>query len=318
METLTWKVSVRRPLRAGAVRLTLCIWAVLFFWLIPLPRTLTAEPFRFASYNLENYLRMKRRGGGENAPKPDKEIEALISIIRAARPDILGVCELGDEEMFEDLGRRLEAVGLKFKDTEYVGDSPGDRHLALFSRFPIASRQSMPDVPYELDGTRQKMRRGMLDVTVKVEEDYFLRLIGVHLKSKRPVPEGQALVRRHEAHLLRKRIDRVLKADPDTNLLVYGDLNDTKNEPTIQEIIGVRNSPRYMMDIWLSDNRGERWTYYWKYADIYSRVDYVFVSRALKSEVVFSKCYIARPSNWNKASDHCLIVATIDPERRRR
>ena len=219
--------------------------------------------------------------------------------------------------MFEDFRRRLETAGLGFKDSEYLGDSPGERHLALFSRFPITSRQSLPDVPYELGGTRQKMRRGMLDVTVRVNKDYLLRLIGVHLKSKRPIPEGQALVRRHEVQLLRERIDRVLKTDPDTNLLVYGDLNDTKNEPTIQEVIGVRGSPRYMMDIWFSDDRGERWTYYWKYADVYSRVDYVFVSRALKPEVVFGKCYIARPPYWSKASDHCMIVATINPERQR-
>ena len=261
---------------------------------------------------------MARRGEGENAPKPQREIDALISIIRAGKPDILGVCELGDREMFEDFSRRLEAAGLVFMDAEFLGDSPGDRHLALFSRFPIASRQSLPDVAYELGGTRQKMRRGMLDVTVKVTEDYHLRLIGVHLKSKRPIPEGQALVRRHEVQLLRRRIDQILKEDPDTNLLVYGDLNDTKNEPTIQEVIGVRNSPGYMMDIWFSDDRGERWTYYWKYADVYSRVDYVFVSRALKPEVLFRKCYIARPPNWSEASDHCMIVATINPGRRRR
>ncbi len=299
------------------LRSLFCVLGIFVCWQISLPQVLQAEAFKFASYNLENYLRMSRRGQGENAPKPGREIEALISIIREGRPDILGVCELGDRASFQDFKRRLEAAGLGFKDAEYVGDSPGDRHLALFSRFPIASRQSLPDVPYELDGTRQKMRRGMLDVTVKVEGDYFLRLVGVHLKSKRPVPEGQALVRRHEAQLLRKRIDRILKADPDTNLLVYGDLNDTKNEPTIREIIGVRNSPRYMTDIWISDDRGERWTYYWKYADIYSRLDYVFVSRSLKPEVVFSKCYIARPPNWNDASDHCMIVATIDPERRK-
>jgi endonuclease/exonuclease/phosphatase family metal-dependent hydrolase len=292
-----------------------CVGTVFVFWLTSLPQVLEAEAIRIASYNLENYLLMNRGGSSAPAPKPEKEIKTLIGIIRAAGPDILGVCELGDRAMFTDFKRRLDAAGLGFKDAEYLEKSPGDRHLALFSRFPIVKRQSVPDVPYELGGTRQKMRRGMLDVTVKVRDDYRLRLIGAHLKSKRPVPEGEALVRRHEARLLRKRIEGILKGDRTTNLLVYGDLNDTKNEPSIQEIMGARGAPDHMWDIWLHDDRGERWTYYWKYADVYSRVDYMFVSRALKPEVVFDECYVARPRSWYEASDHCMIVATIDPER---
>ena len=36
--------------------------------------------------------------------------------------------------------------------------------------------------------------------------------------------------------------------------------------------------PNYMMDLWLRDSRGEHWTYYWKTADEYSRIDYLLVS----------------------------------------
>jgi len=279
--------------------------------------SMRAGEVRFAAYNVENYLRMDRSEGGKNAPKPEDEIAALVGIIRDNDPDILGVCEVGDRSMFEDLSSRLNEAGLHYRYTEYLEDNYNPRHLALFSRYPITARNSSADVPFVLNGTRQKVRRGFLDATVRLREGYEVRFIGVHLKSKRPVPEGEALVRRHEAQLLRERIDQVFDADLESRILVYGDVNDSKNEPAVHEIAGRRGSDRYMADLWLADDRGERWTYYWKSADLYSRIDYIFVSPVLRPDIAMGKSYIARPANWSEASDHCMIVATIDPDRRR-
>ncbi len=62
-----------------------------------------------------------------------------------------------------------------------------------------------------------------------------LRFIGVHLKSKlKDTAEDEEELRRNEAHLLRKHVDDVLDADAGANLVVYGDFNDTKNEPMPQ------------------------------------------------------------------------------------
>jgi predicted extracellular nuclease len=118
-------------------------------------------------------------------------------------------------------------------------------------------------------------------------------------------------MRAKEARSLRNHVDRILAADPDTNLLLFGDLNDTKNEYPIREIIGWKGAPNYMMDLWLRDSRGEYWTYYWKTADEYSRVDYLLVSPALIKEVIVEKCGINDSPVWNAASDHRAIYAVI-------
>ena len=46
------------------------------------------EAVTFAHYNIENYLEMNRREGGESilAPKPDREKNALIRIITRNPP----------------------------------------------------------------------------------------------------------------------------------------------------------------------------------------------------------------------------------------
>jgi endonuclease/exonuclease/phosphatase family metal-dependent hydrolase len=155
------------------------------------------------------------------------------------------------------------------------------------------------------------VRRGFLDVSIDVTPDYRLRMIGVHFKSKLAAPEGEALIRRHEAQELRRHLEQIITAKPDVNLVAYGDFNDTKNEPMFQEISGVRGTPAYMADLWAKDKFGDRWTQYWSAADLYSRIDYFFASPGLFREVVKSKSTVYRSPDWNRASDHRPIYATI-------
>lgn len=275
------------------------------------------QEITFAAYNVENYIRMDRsipgEGKLENAPKPEKEIKALIGIIASVKPDILGICEMGQPDQFADFQARLKAAGLDYPYSEYVEAMDENRHLALVSRFPIVATNSQKNLSFELNGTKQYFKRGILDVTIEVTPGYRLHLLGTHLKSKRDVPEDQAILRRNEAHLLHEHVKEILAKSPDENLLVYGDLNDTPNEATIREIIGSKKAPDYLFPIDLRDQNGEKWTHYWKTADLYSRIDYILASRGVRPEIVAAKCRIHRPPNWEEGSDHSPLVVVLQP-----
>jgi hypothetical protein len=77
-------------------------------------------------------------------------------VIQDIHPDILGVCEMGPPEEFADFKARLKSAGLDYPDTEYVQGPDPQRHVALLSKYPIASRQSLTDVPFEMDGARRR------------------------------------------------------------------------------------------------------------------------------------------------------------------
>ena len=68
-------------------------------------------------------------------------------------------------------------------------------------------------------------------------------------------------------------------------------------------------------DIQAKDDLGYRWTYYWRYADQYSRFDFIFVNKALVPEVQLEKCYIGAGAEWFDASDHRPVVGHHRPER---
>jgi len=145
-----------------------------------------------------------------------------------------------------------------------------------------------------------------------LSDNYKLRLVGAHLKSRRQVPEfDESRMRAKEAWYLRRHLDGILQANPEENLLLFGDLNDTKNEYPIRELIGSPSSPGHMRDLFLSDRYGYRWTHYWSAADIYSRIDYLLASRGLWPEINMDRSGIAAARGWYKASDHRPVYATI-------
>ena len=274
--------------------------------------TASAGEVRFLAYNLENYFTSKSSDAfAGNNPKSERSIAALVAIIASEKPDIIGVCEMGSAEDFQNLLTRLEDAGFDLPNIEYVQASDLERHVALASRFPIVARNSQTRLSYDLEGRKQYFKRGILDVTIDVTPGYSLHFIGTHLKSRRDVPEDQSLVRRSEAHLLRLHAKAILQEKPDSRLIVYGDLNDTPNEAPIREIIGQKRTPDYLKPVDLRDANGEKWTHYWRLADSYSRIDYVLVSPAATKDVLAARSHIASPSNWNVASDHRALVVVF-------
>lgn len=278
----------------------------------------THAPVTVAFYNLKNYLAMDRRVSGdyvEDAPKPESEIRHIVEALQSINPDILGVCEIGSPEYLEDIRSRLDRVGVSLPHTELVRASSGfDRNLAILSRYPISSSQSRSDYSYRLEGRTFPVQRGILDVNLTIHSNYDLRVILLHLKSKREVEEAdQAEMRFNEAHLARKHIDRIFEKTPDANVLVMGDLNDHRHEAPVKAIQGYFASPGYLSPIALSDDYGFRWTHHWEYADSYSRFDYALASRGITGEIDRNRSYIHHWSNWDKASDHRPLVLSLIP-----
>ena len=268
-----------------------------------------------ASYNVENYLKMERKVDGKtvpDAPKPEQEIAAVIDVVKEINPDILGIVEMGDEKTLDEFRARLKAAGLDYPHKEWVRGTDAARHVALLSRFPIVARNSRDEVPFELNGKQMRVGRGILDVTVKLADNFSLHLVGAHLKSRREVPDlDQVAMRAKEAWYLREHLDKILQANPEEKLLLFGDMNDTKNEYPIKELLGSTRDPLRMKDLFLTDYYGYRWTHYWSSADIYSRIDYLMVSQGLWPDINMDKSGISSSRIWYKASDHRAIFTTI-------
>lgn len=278
----------------------------------PAPST-EPEKIVFAAWNVRNYrLAPTPQPEPSNPPKTETSADAVATILAGIAPDIVGLCEIGTREDLTDLQRRLAARGLALPHAEWVGGADADRHLALLSRLPITAAQHDTRATVAAGGPEERVQRGFLDCTVAVRPGFALRLLGAHFKSRRPVAGfNQAEFRRQESLLFRRRIETVLEENPDAPLLIFGDLNDAKNSPAVEGLLGRAGTPGAVALLALTDADGESWTYRWAEADEYSRVDYVMVSAALRPLVDRRASGIPRARGWTKASDHRPLVVTL-------
>lgn len=279
----------------------------------PVPSADEPVPFRFVAYNLQNWLTQERATdqGVVPASKPESSKQAAIGLLASVRPDVLGVCEIGDREDLADVQRRLKAAGIDLPHAYFTGGVDSTRHLGLLSKFPIVATAAPGDLDYRLGGHAFGMQRGILDVTMEIASKP-VRFVGVHLKSKRPVAEGdQAEMRLHEAHLLRRHLDTILATSPNERLVVYGDFNDTKASDTLKTIQGPFNHPRFLAAISLADRQGNAWTHAWEAEDLYSRYDWILTSQSLKPRIDSPGCRIVDEPEWREASDHRPVLAVF-------
>ena len=276
------------------------------------PATPTSDGLRFITYNVKNWLTMDRyvdRKNLKGAPKPESEKQAVVRILARHSPDVIGLSEIGEATDLAEIQEDLKAAGLNLPHSHYTGGSDPTRHLGLLSRFPITSTAKPAESEFQLAGQTFAINRGILDATVEVRGKPY-RFIGVHLKSKRDVEVGdQEAIRLQEARLLRRHVDSILDADADARLVVYGDFNDTRPTPAIKAVTGNYNDPTYLTAIPAKDSDGHAWTYHWSHHDIYSRIDYIMVSRGLREDVVFEAAKIIDDAEWDEASDHRPILA---------
>lgn len=283
-----------------------------------------AETFRVAAYNVENYLD-KPTESRKNI-KSDAAKAKVRETILAMKPDVIAFEEMGALSALLELRDALKKDGLDLPHYEHVPGFDTNIHVCVLSKFPIVARRSHTNANFLLNGRRFQVSRGFTEVDIKVNDKYQFTLLGAHLKSRRQIADAdEAELRLEEAKILRGIVDKHLAANPDVNLVVLGDFNDTYNTKGVKEIVGTGKNrlvdtrpaeqngdnlpnpanPRYFP-------RNESWTHYYGVEDSYSRIDYIMLSPGMAKEWVKDQSYIPVIPNWGQASDHRPVLATFE------
>lgn len=286
--------------------------------------TASAETFRVATYNVENYLDQPTES------RRDVKSEAAKAKIRetiiALKPDVISFEEMGSRSALLELRDSLKKDGLDLPHYEHVTGFDTNIHVAVLSKFPILARRSHTNANFLLNGKRFQVSRGFAEVDIKVNDQYQFTLLGAHLKSRRPIAAAdEAELRHEEAKLLRAIVDKHLATDATANLIVLGDFNDTYNTKGIKEIVGIGKTK--LVDTRPAEKNGDNqpnpanprysprnitWTHYYGVEDSYSRIDYLMLSPGMAREWNKEETYIPTISNWGIGSDHRPLVATFE------
>ncbi len=281
-----------------------------------------AQRFRVATFNVENYLLSPVSGRPLKSDAARKQVRETLIAMEA---DVVALQEMGGAAALEELRSALARDGLKYPYREIIAGHDTNIFVALLSRFPVISVRGHTNDSFLLSGKRHFVSRGFLEAELQVGDRYRFTLFAAHLKSRRPVPEAdEAELREQEAKLLRERIDARLTNDPKANLVVLGDLNDTKDSRSIRALMGRGNKalidtrPAEMAEVDAGSDTEEgtgrrtiNWTHYYAKEDSYSRIDYILISRGMYHEWDRAGTKVVARPGWGVASDHRPVMATF-------
>jgi endonuclease/exonuclease/phosphatase family metal-dependent hydrolase len=281
-----------------------------------------ADTFCVATYNVENYL--DQPTASRSQVKTAEAKAKIREAIRAIHPDVLALEEMGTTNALLELRASLKAEGQDFPFWEHIQSFDTNIHVAVLSKFPIVARQPHTNESFLLDGRRFQVKRGFAEIEIQAATNYTFTLIAAHLKSKLVTPDADPNEERlGEAKILRRILDARLEKNPAAKIVVLGDFNDEKDSPALKEIIGhgktklfdtrpaERNGDDPSADNFYHEPRNISWTYFYGKNDTYSRIDYILLSPAMKSNWLANETYLPVIPNWGIGSDHRPVVASF-------
>ncbi len=265
------------------------------------------EPVRFMMHNVANYFVAgeRQRSRYTLRPKPLSARNAVADLIAHTQPEIVGLTEIGGPLALADLRERLAARGLDYPYYRVLVRQGDDRALAILSRHPIVQDNSRAN--QKLYGEQRRlMLRGILDVTVRLEDGRLFRIIGAHLKSRiAEDPAAADALRAKEAHTLARHIQEVQRRHPGLPLIVYGDWNDGPTDASLAVLGQGLSKDAALTRLNPRDSRGEGWTLYYKAEHEYCIFDQLYVNKVLRKRMGHkSRMGIVDIPAAAKASDH--------------
>ncbi len=302
--------SLPRPLRSRLLVITLLL-CVSTLHSTEIPR------LRIASYNLENYILEKT---ASRAAKNPSSRSSACQIIARAQPDVVALQEVGGPSALADIQFRLGQLHLNLPYSEIVEGYDTNIQVALLSRFPITQRRSHKDKRFLVNNRRYRPTRGILDVEITLPSGYRFNALAAHLKSRlNTSSSSQQEIREQEARLLRQLVTDHLTRNPNANLVLLGDFNDTPSSLALRTLIGRGKSK--LIDTRPSEqpapttsphaNRSIAWTHFYAREDAYTRIDYILLSPGMAREWSPSETHVVDYPDWGQASDHRPIIATF-------
>jgi endonuclease/exonuclease/phosphatase family metal-dependent hydrolase len=172
------------------------------------------------------------RGERWGAERYDAKLAAVARAIRAScpgGPDLVALQEVESERALADLGRRLEALGYRYR--VFVPQPGAVTGVAFLSRLPVLRTHalSVPSAEGPGQGTGQAPLRHIVEIEVECR-GRRLHVLNNHWKAKTEGVRETEPGREAAAEVLARRVARLLAEDPAADLLALGDFNRNLEE----------------------------------------------------------------------------------------
>ena len=222
---------------------------VRYLLLFLLPLFIFSKPFKVATYNVENLFDAQYTGTEyedytvkHNWTKRMVEVKLnhVSEVICDLDADILGLQEIENAHILEQLKKRLSRVGCGYRYSAITSKKNATIQIALLSKFPIKKQK-------ELQVSYSPRVRNILEVEVDIGGESLWVFIN-HWKSR--AYKGYESKRLKYARVLKRRLDAMEKSksyivlgdfntDYDAHLSLEKKIDDTQGKTGLHHILGV-------------------------------------------------------------------------------
>jgi endonuclease/exonuclease/phosphatase family metal-dependent hydrolase len=216
------------------------------------------EQFSFIFYNTENFydtiddpetmddeftptgrLRWDERKFND---KLEKLTFLFQDIVKPSFPDIIGLAEIENKNVMTCILDNMRRHGMeRYSFVHY--DSPDERGsdvAMIYNTQSFTVLESRP-ILVHLNGIEDRTR-DILYVKGNTSFGETIHIYIVHFPSRREGREKSERRRNFAATLLHDAVYRVLNENPDENILIMGDFNDTPDDKSVAEVLGARKT----------------------------------------------------------------------------
>ncbi|HOY38446.1 MAG: endonuclease/exonuclease/phosphatase family protein [Bacteroidales bacterium] len=217
-----------------------------------------ADRFRFMFYNVENLFDIYNdslKNDDEFLPDQAKYwtaskyytklnhiYQVIVAVGEWELPDIIGLSEIENRIVLEQLIEKTPLYKTKYKIIHY--ESPDPRGIDVALLYKPSSFKPLYSEPIRIvfPGSTSGGTRDILYVKGIINNNDTLHIFINHWPSRWGGQMETEDKRMHCATVVHHKTDSILKANPNSNIIISGDLNDYPTDKSLQECLKAQSS----------------------------------------------------------------------------
>lgn len=174
--------------------------------------------------------------------KVQKLTKVVKDIVKPEIPDIIGLAEIENKNVIMSIVDDFRYNGMPHYSFVHY-DSPDERGTDVAMIYNTQSFIVLESNPIlvHLPGIEDRTR-DILHVKGRTMTDQTLQIFIVHFPSRREGTERSERRRYFVASELRNAVYKILSENPDENIIIMGDFNDTPDDNSIDEVLDAQKS----------------------------------------------------------------------------
>ncbi len=193
-----------------------------------------------------------------------QRIAEVIDTLPGVLPAFVGLCEIENKKVLEDLVAQKEILGAGYKIIHQDSEDERGIDVACLYDEKVMKVKNSRYIHVELPKTEDPHTRDVLHVTADLDGERVHFFVN-HWPSRGGGQAESEPFRMYVAGLLKAEIDHIVKEDANAKVIVMGDFNDYPTDKSISQVLGAGQDEKSVLyNFMLDEHTSGKGSYFYK------------------------------------------------------